>query len=59
MSSENKKKKLKNSYCCKGMLKNKTLKLKRVAFYTSALRKKIKSSKEKLRKEQIDLLQDS
>ena len=48
ISSENKKKKLKNSYCCKGMLKNKTIKLKRVAFYTSALRKKKKSSKEEI-----------
>ena len=38
----------KNPLLIKWMLKNKTLKLKRVAFYTSALRKKIKSSKEDL-----------
>ena len=39
MASENKKKKLKNSYCVKGMLKNKDLKLKRIAFFTSSQRK--------------------
>ena len=39
MSSEKKKRKLKNSCCCKGALKNKTLKLKRVLFYTSSQRK--------------------
>lgn len=37
MASE--KRKLKNSYCVKGALKNKTLKLKRVMFYTSSERK--------------------
>lgn len=40
MASENKKKKLKNSYCCKGALKNKLPhKLKRVLFFTSSQRK--------------------
>lgn len=46
MSSENKKKKLKNSYCVKGALKEKSLKLKRVLFYTSSLRKKLNNIKE-------------
>ena len=46
MSSENKKKKLKNSYCAKGTLKEKSLKLKRVLFYTSSLRKKLNNIKE-------------
>lgn len=39
MASEKKKRKLKNSYCVYGALKNKTLKLKRVLFYTSSQRK--------------------
>lgn len=40
MASENKKKKLKNSYCVKGALKNKLPhKLKRVLFFTSSQRK--------------------
>ena len=39
MASEKKKNKLKNSYCVKGMLKNKDLKLKRTAFFTSSQRK--------------------
>lgn len=46
MSSKNKKKKLKNSYCVKGALKEKSLKLKRVLFYTSSLRKKLDNIKE-------------
>lgn len=41
MSSENKKNKLKNSYCAKGLLKEKKSKLKRTLFYTSSLRKKL------------------
>jgi len=45
MASENKKKKLKNSYCVKGMLKNKDLKLKRTAFFTSSQRKENNSFK--------------
>lgn len=41
MASENKKKKLKNSYCYKSALKNKLPhKLKRVLFFTSSQRKK-------------------
>jgi len=39
MASEKKKRKLKNSYCVKGALKNKTLKLKKVLFFTSSQRK--------------------
>ena len=45
MASQKKKNKLKNSYCCKGMLKNKDLKLKRVAFYTSSKRKDLNNLK--------------
>ena len=47
MASENKKKKLKNSYCVKGALKNKGVKsrLKRVLFYTSSQRKMEKDIK--------------
>ncbi len=41
MSSEKKKRKLKNSHLWKGGLKLKDLKIKRLAFYTSALRKKL------------------
>ena len=45
MSSEKKKRKLKNSYCVKGFLKNKKIKLKRVLFYTSSQRKNLNSNK--------------
>ena len=41
MASQKKKNKLKNSYCSHGMLKNKNVKLKRTAFYTSSLRKEL------------------
>jgi len=43
MASENKKRKLKNSYCVGSMLKNKDIKLKRVAFFTPSKRKKDKN----------------
>lgn len=46
MASEKKKRKLKNSYCCKSALKNKTLKLKKVLFFTSSQRKAEKEIKE-------------
>lgn len=46
MASENKKKKLKNSYCWVGALKNKDLKSKRVLFYTSSQRKELDRVKE-------------
>lgn len=46
MASEKKKRKLKNSYCCKGALKNKTLKLKRVLFYTSSQRKMLNNERD-------------
>lgn len=39
MASENKKNKLKNSYCSHGYLKNKKIKIKRVMFYNSSNRK--------------------
>lgn len=42
MASENKKRKLKNSYCVGSILKNKTCKLKRVLFFTPSERKKLK-----------------
>jgi hypothetical protein len=45
MASEKKKRKLKNSYCCAGALKNKKLKLKRVLFYTSSQRKELNKIK--------------
>ena len=45
MASENKKKKLKNSYCVPGELKNKIEGPKRIAFYTSSLRRKLKKFK--------------
>ena len=53
MASKNKIAKLKNSYCTPGMLKNKAskLKLKKVAFYTSADRQELKKETEKLLKE--------
>jgi hypothetical protein len=38
MASENKKRKLKNSFCVKGWLKNKSIKLKRLGFYNSSNR---------------------
>ena len=42
MASNNKKKKLKNSYCVSGELKNKSNSPKRIAFYTSSMRKTLK-----------------
>ncbi len=42
MVSVNKKKKLKNSYCYKTVLKHKTKGPKRIVFFTSSLRKKLK-----------------
>lgn len=39
MASENKKRKLKNSYFVKSWLKNKTIKLKRAGFYNASKRK--------------------
>lgn len=39
MASENKKKKLKNSFLVKSYLKNKVEKMKRVIFFTSSQRK--------------------
>jgi len=44
MPSEKKKRKLKNSYCSKGTLKNKNTRLKRVLFFTPSLRKKLKNN---------------
>ena len=44
MASENKKKKLKNSYCGYWALKEKKLKLKRTLFYTSSQRKAEKAA---------------
>ena len=43
MASENKKRKLKNSYCVGGALKEKKMKMKRVLFFTPSMRKEIKS----------------
>ena len=43
MVSVNKKKKLKNSYCVPSELKNKEKGPRRIAFFTSSLRKKIKN----------------
>lgn len=40
MASTKKKRKLKNSYCVGGMLKNTDTKLKRVAFFTPSNRQK-------------------
>ena len=56
MASENKVAKLKNSYCTPGMLKNKAseLKLKRVAFYTSADRQELDRETDKLLEEETD-----
>ncbi len=42
MASENKIKKLKNSYSVKSWLKNKTIKLKRGGFFTPSNRQKLK-----------------
>lgn len=47
MASSNKKKKLKNSYCWVGALKEKDLRLKRILFFTSSYRKKIKADTRK------------
>ena len=44
MASEKKKRKLKNSYCVGSMLKNKEVKLKRVAFFTPSKRKEEKKN---------------
>ena len=43
MASENKKRKLKNSYCVGGALKEKKMKMKRILFFTPSMRKEIKS----------------
>lgn len=43
MASENKKRKLKNSYGCGSVLKTKTEKCKGFLFYTAATRKYLKS----------------
>ena len=43
MASENKKRKLKNSYYVGGVLKNKKMKMKRILFFTPSMRKEIKS----------------
>ena len=45
MASNNKKKKLKNSYCVPGELKNKSKGPKRIAFYTSSMRKALQKIK--------------
>ena len=45
MASNNKKKKLKNSYCVPGELKNKSKGPKRIAFYTSSMRRMFKKIK--------------
>lgn len=42
MASKNKQKKLKNSYCVGGALKNKTIKLKKILFYTASQRQHLK-----------------
>ena len=47
MASANKKKKLKNSYCCGGALKEKDFRIKRLLFYTSAKRLADKRSVQK------------
>jgi hypothetical protein len=47
MASKNKKKKLKNSYCWGGALKEKDLKIKKILFYNSALRQKLKQQARK------------
>jgi len=46
MPSEKKKRKLLNSYGYKTWLKNKTIKIKRVGFYTSSYRRMINNIKE-------------
>ena len=45
MASKNKKRKLKNSNCVSGMLKNSSVKLKRIAFFTPSTRKKNNKNK--------------
>ena len=45
MASEKKKRKLKNSYCAPGMLKNKTIKLEKIAFFTPSQRQQNKKIK--------------
>jgi len=47
MASENKKKKLKNSYCVGGQLKAKKMGPKRLAFFTPAMRKDLKKQSRK------------
>jgi hypothetical protein len=46
MASEKKKRKLKNSNCVGGVLKNKSTKLKRIAFFTPSERQQNKKSSE-------------
>ena len=57
MASKNKFAKLKNSYCAPGMLKNKAseLKLKRIAFYTSADRQELNNEVEEILEEEYDV----
>ena len=45
MASNNKKKKLKNSYCVPGELKNKSKGLKRISFHTPSMRRVLKKIK--------------
>lgn len=47
MTSVSKKKKLKSSYCWRGALKEKDLKIKRILFFTPALRQKLKKQARK------------
>jgi len=47
MASENKKRKLKNSFFCGGALKNKVVKMKRYLFFTPSERKYLKSEIDK------------
>ncbi len=42
MASSNKKKKLKNSYCCGGALKERDFRIKRLLFFTPSYRRMIK-----------------
>ena len=51
MASENKKRKLKNSYCVGGALKEKKMKMKRILFFTPSKRKEIKSQTSDLTKD--------
>lgn len=59
MASENKKRKLKNSYCAGGALKEKRMKLRRVLFFTSSKRKDIKSQTLKTTEASITIVEAS